>query len=264
MAANNAKGANTVNYDEEKNKLKRFLAEFHKKDARGNKEFVYARQLTNIAHRDQVLLTIDLSHVAEFDAELAEAMRNNTRRYTILASEAVWDLLPDYREHEAPAKDALDVYINHRTLMEARTRNPGDHRAVNNAFPPELMRRFEVTFKLGSDVKSLPIRDVKAECIGKLVNIRGIVTRATEVKPMLQVATYTCDQCGAETYQTVNSTSFMPLLMCPSDDCPINKSGGRSHLQTRGCKLKWILLILLALLSATMSAPIRCKVNKEM
>ena len=50
------------------------------------------------------------------------------------------------------------------------------------------------------------------------------------------VATYTCDQCGAETYQTINSTAFMPLLMCPSDDCRINKSGGRLHLQTRGSK----------------------------
>ena len=82
----------------------------------------------------------------------------------------------------------------------------------------------------------MAIRDVKADQIGKLVNIRGIVTRATEVKPMLQVATYTCDQCGAETYQTINSTAFMPLLMCPSDDCRINKSGGRLHLQTRGSK----------------------------
>merc|ERR1711936_492522 len=131
---------------------------------------------------------------------------------------------------------ALDVYINHRQLMEARTRNAGERRPTNNAFPPELMRRYEVNFRCGSDAKQIPIRDVKAQMIGKLVNIRGIVTRATEVKPMLQVATYTCDQCGAETYQTVNSTSFMPLLMCPSEDCRINKAGGRLHLQTRGSK----------------------------
>merc|ERR1712088_523336 len=121
-------------------------------------------------------------------------------------------------------------------MGEARTRNAGERRPSNNAFPPELMRRYEVNFRCGSDAKSIPIRDVKAQMIGKLVNIRGIVTRATEVKPMLQVATYTCDQCGAETYQTVNSTSFMPLLMCPSDDCRINKAGGRLHLQTRGSK----------------------------
>ncbi len=52
----------------------------------------------------------------------------------------------------------------------------------------------------------------------------------------MQVATYTCDQCGAETYQPIQSTAFMPLLMCPGDDCRVNKSGGRLHLQTRGSK----------------------------
>ena len=55
-------------------------------------------------------------------------------------------------------------------------------------------------------------REVKAQQIGKLISVKGIVTRATEVKPMMQVATYTCDQCGAETFQPINSTSFMPQV----------------------------------------------------
>ena len=105
-----------------------------------------------------------------------------------------------------------------------------------NVFPPELMRRYEVMFKASADSKSMPIRDVKASSIGRLVHIRGIVVRATEVKPLLQVATYTCDQCGSETYQPIGATAFMPLIMCPADDCRVNKSGGRLHLQTRGSK----------------------------
>ena len=28
----------------------------------------------------------------------------------------------------------------------------------------------------------------------------------------------------------------MPLLMCPGEDCRVNKSGGRLQLQTRGSK----------------------------
>lgn len=109
------------------------------------------------------------------------------------------------------------------------------------------------------------VRDVRADSIGNLVTVRGIVTRATEVKPMMAVATYTCDQCGAETYQPVRlvlvlsivhinniyiyrspslslffpqiqSPSFMPLIMCPSQECITNKSGGRLYLQTRGSK----------------------------
>lgn len=58
-------------------------------------------------------------------------------------------------------------------------------------------------FKPPSTSKPKVVRDVRADSIGELVTVRGIVTRATEVKPMMAVATYTCDQCGAETYQPV-------------------------------------------------------------
>ena len=234
MAA--AKSNAGLTHEEAKTRIKSFLAEFHLRDPKnGRKDFVYAQQLTKIAHREQVAVTVDLEHVQDHDPELAEAIRNNARRYVLLTSEAVSEMLPDYREHEAPAKDALDVYIHHRQLMDGRTEGESGNRK-RTPFPPELMRRFEVYFRTPGTEKSLPIREVKAACIGKLVNVKGIVTRATEVKPMMVVATYTCDQCGAETYQTVTGTAFMPLLMCPAEDCRVNKSGGRLHLQTRGSK----------------------------
>ncbi|KAA0197921.1 hypothetical protein HAZT_HAZT004719 [Hyalella azteca] len=216
--------------------IKRFLAEFHEVDDEGRKKFKYARQLVALAHREQVSLTIDLDDIAEFDAELAEVMLLNTRRYTNLFSEVVYEMLPDYKERETVARDALDVYIEHRLMMEQRTRQPGEARSTSNRYPPELMRRFEIYLKAPSNQKPLAVRSVKASHIGKLVVVRGIVTRCTEVKPMLKVATYTCDQCGAETYQPIASTSFMPQLQCPSDDCRVNKSGGRLYLQTRGSK----------------------------
>lgn len=58
---------------------------------------------------------------------------------------------------------------------------------------------------MGSTTNHLMIREVKAKHIGKLVAVKGIVTRATDVKPLMQVATYSCDQCGAETFQPVSS-----------------------------------------------------------
>ena len=61
----------------------------------------------------------------------------------------------------------------------------------------------EVYFKQQSRTRALSVRSVKADCIGKLVTVRGIVTRSTEVKPVVCVATYNCDQCGAESYQPV-------------------------------------------------------------
>lgn len=229
--------AKGTDYEQDKAKLKEFLSSFTKTDDNGRKNFIYADQLTRIAHREQVAITINLDDVAEFDEDLAEAIQSNTRRYNMLAADAVWDLLPDYKEHDPPARDALDVYINHRLVVEASNRQPGEAaRPANNTTPPELMRRYEVFFKNMTSSKTTPIREVKAECIGKLVNIKGIVTRATEVKPLMQVATYTCDLCGAETYQPISGTAFMPQLMCAGEDCRVNRSGGRLTLQSRGSK----------------------------
>ena len=66
----------------------------------------------------------------------------------------------------------------------------------------------ELYFKAPSHEKHQLIREVKANCIGKLVQVKGIVTRTTEVKPMMVVATYTCDTCGNETYQPVSIIQF--------------------------------------------------------
>ncbi len=62
----------------------------------------------------------------------------------------------------------------------------------------------ELYFKSSHTQKYLSVRQVKANHIGKLISVKGVVTRATEVKPMISVATYTCDICGSETYQPVN------------------------------------------------------------
>lgn len=225
-----------TDYAGDREKIKSFFTDFYVTGDKGKKEYVYSKQLVNLAHREQVALTVDLDDVEDFDSSLAEAILQNGRRYVNLFADVVYEMLPDYKQKEVVAKDALDVYIEHRMLMESRNHQPGDVRDPRNKYPPELMRRYEVYFKMPSATKTMSVRDVKASSIGKLVMVKGIVTRCTDVKPVLCVATYTCDQCGAETYQPISSPSFTPLVTCPSDDCRVNKAGGRLYLQTRGSK----------------------------
>ncbi|KAF5303013.1 hypothetical protein FQR65_LT08342 [Abscondita terminalis] len=222
-------------YAKDKDSLKSFLVEFCIQDGT-RKDFKYSVQLTKLAHREQTAMFVDLDDVHDYDESLCDAIMNNTKRYVTILSDIVYTLLPTFKEHDVVAKDALDVYIEHRLMMENRMRQPNDTRDPRNKYPPELMRRFEIYFRPMSLKKSLSIREVKAINVGKLVTIRGIVTRCTEVKPILCVSTYTCDQCGAETYQCINSLTYMPVIMCPSEDCTVNKSGGRLYPQTRGSK----------------------------
>lgn len=86
-------------------------------------------------------MNIELDDLHEFNESLVEAILQNTRRYSNLFSEAILELLPQYKERTVIAKDCLDVYIEHRLLMEARLRNTNEIRDPKNSFPPELMKR---------------------------------------------------------------------------------------------------------------------------
>ena len=59
-------------------KVKRFLTEFYA-DGDEGKVFTYAEQLTNIAHREQVDLEIDLDDVAEVCVCALESAMQNYR-----------------------------------------------------------------------------------------------------------------------------------------------------------------------------------------
>lgn len=215
---------------------------------RPRKEAKYRRQVETISLREKVSLDIDLDDLKSFDEDMAKAVVANTRRFVNIFSDAVHEIIPDIREEMGeelpPPKDTLDVYIEHRMLAEQRFHPEGEGetgRDPSNKYPAQLMRRYEVYFTPMRDVetgiiKAISVRAVKAGMIGKLVTIKGIVTRTTEVKPMITVATYTCDQCGSETYQPVNGPSFTPLEKCSSVECRTNKSNGRLYLQTRGSR----------------------------
>lgn len=222
-------------YEGEKEKAKRFLRDFCRHGPDG-KEFPYRQQLALLAHRELRAVWVSLSDVAEEDPALAEAVVENGRRYQQLFSDAVQELLPDFRQRPVSQRDALDVFIEHRLLLEQRGREGGAARPPHQMYPPELLRRFELYFTPPDTSKPLPIRAVRADCIGRLVTVRGVVTRVSDVRPRMAVATYSCDQCGAETYQPIRAPTFTPLLLCPSRDCATNRAGGRLQLQSRGSK----------------------------
>lgn len=56
------------------------------------------------------------------------------------------------------------------------------------------------------------------------------------MKPLVSVATYSCDACGSEIYQQVAGPNFMPMFTCQSEICQQNKRRGRLTLQTRGSR----------------------------
>lgn len=48
-------------------------------------------------------------------------------------------MLPDFKERVVLPKDSLDIYMEHRLLIQARTR--GEAQETRVKYAPELMRR---------------------------------------------------------------------------------------------------------------------------
>lgn len=238
-------------YGQDQELIKQFLRDVTYVDDDGNIQPKYAPILTKLANREQMLMHIDLADVERYNEDLAKQISTNTLRYSSLFYNVLDEILPTYKTSEPEFKDVMDIFIEQRLFVAERNQraNNGTTQGVSQPsntlsavgididgkYPPEIVRKAEVYFKPATFTPT-PIRDIKAEHIGHLVNIRGIVTRATDVKPRITIATYTCEQCGSETFQTVTETSFMPLQECTSGPCKANKTLGKLNLQIRGSK----------------------------
>ncbi len=92
--------------------------------------------------------------------------------------------------------------------------------------------------KNNSGLNGVSLRYIRSRSMGRLVTIRGMIVRSSDVKPCCVVATYICDACGSEIYQVVkNKREFLPQRICPTPQC--RRQGGVQdtlHLQTRGSK----------------------------
>lgn len=93
-------------------------------------------------------------------------------------------------------------------------------------------------FKLPRSTTTLAVRQVRAIHLGKLIPVRGIVTRVSEVKPLLIVSAFSCDACGAEIFQESESRNVTPLSECMGEECKNNGTKGTLVMQTRACKFE--------------------------
>ncbi|KAI0818961.1 hypothetical protein BC629DRAFT_1712319 [Irpex lacteus] len=186
----------------------------------------YMQQLQRIANREQQMLVIDLEDIAEFEKTVQTwcTAYETTQRYVGLFSDVVDS---DISEHD----EVIDVILHQR--RERNERLDG----LQEGFPDHLLRRYNLYFQpLRSDV-AMAVRDVKGVHLGKLITVRGIVTRVSEVKPLLLVNAYTCDVCGSETFQEISRKQFTPIIDCQNEnECKKNGIHGSLHMQTRACR----------------------------
>ncbi|XP_062178294.1 DNA replication licensing factor MCM7 [Alnus glutinosa] len=219
-----------LDFNTDKVLAKEFLSNF----ADANGEAKYINILQEVANRRIRAIQIDLEDLFNYkdlDEEFLRRITENTRRYIGIFSDAIDELMPE--PTEAFTDDDHDILMTQRSDEGPENIDGSD---PHQKMPPEIKRYFEVYIRASSKGRPFTIRDVKASYIGQLVRISGIVTRCSDVKPLMQVAVYTCEDCGFEIYQEVTARVFMPLFECPSNRCVTNRTKGNLILQLRASK----------------------------
>ncbi|XP_074316028.1 DNA replication licensing factor MCM7 isoform X2 [Silene latifolia] len=222
--------ANEALYEHHQSLAKDFLLNFA--DIHGDAKYINILQ--DVANRRYRAIQIDLEDLFNYkdaDDEFVRKVTDNTKRYIGIFAEAIDELMPEPTE---PFPDD-----DHDILMTQRSEEGADNADGSDPLqrmPAEIKRFYEVYIRASSKERPFTIREVKASYIGQLVRISGIVTRCSDVKPLMQVAVYTCEDCGFEIYQEVTARVFMPLFECPSKRCKMNNTKGNLILQLRASK----------------------------
>lgn len=229
----------------------------------------YQVLLQRIANRTISSLFIDLDDIHDYEITndiniagnqfgrktLVESIMENTHRYIEIFSKEVDKLMPEPNRELSFKDSVLDLIQHQRKQRNQRLRaerrqeledqgllDEENEEEDAGEFPSNLTRRYNLYFRpptrtIGKrDYKPLSVRDVKGEHIGKLITVRGMITRVSDVKPSVLVTAYTCDQCGHEVFQEVTSRTFTPLSECNSEQCKTNHSKGKLFPSTRASK----------------------------
>ncbi|MFB6167867.1 MAG: LAGLIDADG family homing endonuclease [Haloferacaceae archaeon] len=138
----------------------------------------YEEEISELAQRypsDQRSLYVDYDDLYRFDVDLAEDYRTQPEQMQEYAEEAL-------RQFDLPA----DVKLGR---AHVRLRNLGD--AV--------------------DIRDIRVHD---DHIGRMIEVRGIVRKATDVRPKVVEAAFECQRCGTMTYIPQSDGSFQEPHEC--------------------------------------------------
>lgn len=229
----------------------------------------YMDVLQKVSNRELDTILIELDDAKEFfeqrdmdentnTVKVLHEVLQNTARYIELFSQICDDIMPPPSVNMTFKDSVLDVILHQRRQRNERIAQENANNMYNSSdpgqanpmaaaldeadmFPPQLTRRYSLYIKPPTSTgkeptKSFAVREVKGEQLGRLITVRGIVTRVSDVKPSIQVNAYTCDSCGAENFQEVKSRQFMPLVECTSPQCTQNKSRGKLFMSSRASK----------------------------
>ena len=178
----------------------------------------YVAQIHGLCQFKLSTLYVDYTHLMNFgEGVLAGAIQADFYRYQPYMLRALNGLIAKYepqyfREHRQPGSTTT------RTDTSMASNSMSEDDSINDKTPNQQTDKiFALAFY------NLPlvsrVRQLRTEQIGKLASMSGTVTRTSEVRPELHLATFICEECNNVIPDVEQIFKYSEPTQCPNMTC---------------------------------------------
>ncbi|MFW9922000.1 MAG: ATP-binding protein [Candidatus Thorarchaeota archaeon] len=146
--------------------------------------YLYREKVQKMTVEGDISLIIDFNDVIKFNPELARKTIDEPKEF---------------------------IQQGHRAVAEVVEIEDSDY-AFN-------IRDFFIRFYNLSESETIPLREIRADHVGKLIMLNGIITRATVVKPLLVEGFFQCIQCNEIMIVPQEEGRYSPPHHCENPGC---------------------------------------------
>jgi replicative DNA helicase Mcm len=134
------------------------------------------------------------------------------------------EILKELRRLAAAGQKSLVVEFEHlleldMELSKALLESPNDFLEASDAVLTEITKLPGMRLRVKGLDKSTVIRDIRAAQVGKFIQVEGILTRSSEVKPEVKEAVFKCLRCGELNHVMQIDEVFREPLICENPNC---------------------------------------------
>ena len=106
-------------------------------------------------------------------------------------------------------------------------------KAIQEVIPPEKKGHAGIHFRIRDFPQDalVEIRKIRAEHLGKMLSVQGLVRKATEVRPRLVNAKFQCMRCGRIIEAEQDGLQFREPLECPQDQGGCGRAAGSTRFK---------------------------------
>ncbi|KAJ9623248.1 MCM DNA helicase complex subunit mcm6 [Taxawa tesnikishii (nom. ined.)] len=186
----------------------------------------YVEQVKHMEIHGRSTLYVDYQHIMLSLAVLAEAIAEDFYRYQPYLTRAL---------HNVIAKHAPRFFRDHRqpgttSTSSAASVSDSSQEARNNRRTPHQQTDKLFTLAFYNLPLVSRLRQMRTEHIGKLVSVSGTVTRTSEVRPELFLATFICEACNTVVPNVEQTFRYSEPTQCPNMTCG-NRQGWRLDIR---------------------------------